>query len=299
VGDPLFSVIIPAYRRVDFLESALRSVQAQTFGDYETIVIDDGSDPPLRDQLPPELLRVIRYTHKPNGGGASARNVGIEQARGRLLAFLDHDDQWAPNKLAAHAEAMRDPGVVLSYARVERYRGGQLMDVRPEKGPSGRIVDAIIEDSIVRGYSSVVIRRDALIEAGMLDESYRVADDYEILFRLAELGRFQFVPEILSRANLHLENTTRDRLRLHLERARMFEGVIGSASGRRARRLRYKTGYHLRKAGDEYRRLGDRRSAGEHYRRGIAVYPLSGTTYLRFLWNLALSRRLPASSESD
>jgi glycosyltransferase involved in cell wall biosynthesis len=289
VADPLYSVIVPAYRRADFLERALRSVLAQTFSDYEIIVIDDGSDPPLRDRIQPEFLTEIRYEHRPNGGGASARNAGVRLARGELLSFLDHDDEFHAEKLALHAEAMKDKDVVLSYSRCERFRDGRLLDIRPEKGGSGWIFDALVEKSIVRGFSGLVVTRRAMIEVGSLNESYRIADDYELLFRLADHGKFHFLPEILVRAYLHSENTTRDRIQLHLEMGRVFEDLLTRASPNRVRKLRRKAGYHHRKAGDEYLRVGDRQAAIAEYRRCLAVDHLSSTGIGRLL--SALLRR--------
>jgi glycosyltransferase involved in cell wall biosynthesis len=281
--EPSVSVIIPAHGRADFLERAIRSVLAQTYQDYEVIVVDDGSHPPLLEQLSPEARSAIRYRYKQSGGGASARNVGVTMARAPLVAFLDHDDSFLPEKLSTHVQEMRADDAVLSYCAVRRFRSGIEKDVRPAHGRSGWIFDALVEKSIVRGFSSMVIRRSALTEVGPLDESFRIIDDYDLCFRLAERGTFRFIPHVLVEVELHDENTSSDRLALHLEYARLFARLLTRHGGRRGRALRRKAAYHHRKAGDEWMARGARRRALLEYGRCVATWPLSATGVGRLL----------------
>lgn len=290
MGDPLFSVVIPAYGRADFLARALRSVHAQTFDSYEIVVVDDGSDPPLHDTIAPDLIHKVCYLRKPNGGGASARNRGVRMARGELIAFLDHDDEFLPDKLAHHEKAMEDGEAILSYCRARRVDAdGALKDVLPEQGASGWVFDALVQKSIIRGFSSAVVRRAAMLEAGGLNESYQIIDDYELYFRLARLGPFRFIPEVLSQTHLHTSNTSNQRLGLHLEYARLFDSLSRDAHGRlgprlrRLRRLRRKLAYHRRKAGDKLMESGARAQALREYRRALAADPLSSTGVGRFV----------------
>jgi glycosyltransferase involved in cell wall biosynthesis len=99
-GSPLVSVIIPAYDVAEFIGEALDSVFAQTFTDYEVIVINDGSPDTakLERALAPYLSRIV-YLKQENRGVSAARNTGINAARGSLIAFLDGDDVWLPNYL--------------------------------------------------------------------------------------------------------------------------------------------------------------------------------------------------------
>ena len=95
---PLVSVIIPTYNRAHFLERAINSVLGQTFTDFELIVADDGSNDSTPDVLKKFQDRLIGI-HQEHAGVSAARNAGIQHSIGRLLAFLDSDDEWYPDKL--------------------------------------------------------------------------------------------------------------------------------------------------------------------------------------------------------
>ncbi len=105
--DPTVSVIIPTYNREDLLPRALDSVIAQTFEDWEIVLVDDGSTDgtaSLADTYSKRLGERIVYTRQPNTGCGGARNRGIDTARGRFVAFLDSDDEYLPNKLERQLE---------------------------------------------------------------------------------------------------------------------------------------------------------------------------------------------------
>ena len=110
--EPLVSVIIPTYNSSQYIKEAIDSVLAQTYKNFEIIVIDDGSTDNTKEVLAP-YLSVIKYIYKNNGGPASARNRGIKEANGEFVAFLDADDVWKPDRLA---------------------RGVDILDQRPEVG---------------------------------------------------------------------------------------------------------------------------------------------------------------------
>lgn len=99
---PRVSVIIPTYRHAAYVGETIASVLAQTFRDFELIIVNDGSPDNTADVLRP-LIRsnaCIRYVEQSNGGQASARNHGLRLAQGEFLAYLDDDDLWPPDKLA-------------------------------------------------------------------------------------------------------------------------------------------------------------------------------------------------------
>src|SRR5688572_3090637 len=113
----LVSVIMPAYNSGRFLAESVRSVQAQTFGGWELIIVDDGStdDTAAVARGFAESDARVRYVARANGGQAAARNTGLGEARGPLVAFLDSDDLWLPGKLEAQLGVLERTGVDLVY----------------------------------------------------------------------------------------------------------------------------------------------------------------------------------------
>src|SRR5437879_4321228 len=113
---PLFSVIVPLYNKADYIVSAIRSVQAQSWTDFELIIVDDGSTDDSADHVmrftSDPRLRLIR---QPNRGVGAARNRGMTDARGELFALLDADDEWLPSHLGnlnALAQRFGTAGIV-------------------------------------------------------------------------------------------------------------------------------------------------------------------------------------------
>ena len=115
---PLISVIIPVFNRKDVLVRAVRSVLAQTFTDFDLIVVDDGSREDIAEALGNVLQKpnVSLVRHETNRGAGASRNTGVAHATGRYVAFLDSDDEWRPEKLehqlSFHAGTSRVPGIV-------------------------------------------------------------------------------------------------------------------------------------------------------------------------------------------
>jgi glycosyltransferase involved in cell wall biosynthesis len=126
---PLFSVIVPTYNRPDFLEEALKSVERQTFDDFECIVVEDS--PPQPTAIVPEDARFRLIRHSRNQGVGAARNTGIRHASGLYISFLDDDDVYTPDRLETSFESLRTDCVTVcargnldgSLAHQRRFRG--------------------------------------------------------------------------------------------------------------------------------------------------------------------------------
>ncbi|MFI5349687.1 MAG: glycosyltransferase family 2 protein [Elusimicrobiota bacterium] len=135
---PRVSVIIPVHNRIRLVRRAIASVFAQTFSDFEVVVVDDCSTDGTADALAAwrSDLRLIRLAR--NQGPAAARNAGLAAARGELAAFLDSDDVWRPAKLARQIARFDDPSVVCAHSEIDLsdasgriVRRGHLAHVRP------------------------------------------------------------------------------------------------------------------------------------------------------------------------
>lgn len=194
------SVVIPTYNCAPYLPSCLDSVFAQTWRDFEVIVVDDGSTDDTEAALRPwsEQIRTIRQR---NSGVAAARNAGIRMASAPLIAFLDADDVWLPRKLELEVAALTaDPGIglVCSDFSIVGANGTVVDSYFQERGgyESGKVFARLIRNCFI--FTSTVILQRSLLDAlGTFDESINYCDDYNMWLRAALRGRVQVVPEVL------------------------------------------------------------------------------------------------------
>lgn len=204
-GRPAISVVCPAYNSAAFIHRALESVGAQTSPPFEVIVSDDGST-----DCTGEVSRIVlgRYPHlrfrvvtNAHSGPGSARNAGIRASTGDWVAFLDSDDAWRPEKLARVRAAMqRDPRANFFCHSQEHVRRDGTTAVLDYAGrfydPARPLVPQLFRHNLFLT-SSVVCRRDLLLEAGLYDEGLMSGQDYELWLRMAPRLEPHFIREVL------------------------------------------------------------------------------------------------------
>ncbi len=180
------SVIIPCYNQGRFLAEAVDSVLNQTYPSVEIIVVDDGST----DDTPEVAARYgdrIRYIRKDNAGLSAARNTAIEHSRGELIALLDSDDRWLPQKLEKQVPYFdRDSAVALCFSSF-RIFGNSPHSGNEVKVPDNQVLD--IHDVLLRTWDmqvpTAVFRRNILDEVGMFDTAYEYCEDWDMWIRIA------------------------------------------------------------------------------------------------------------------
>ena len=206
---PAVSVVVPAYNVAAYIGAALDSISAQTYTDYEVVVVNDGSPDTeeLERALEPYRGRVI-YVRQENAGPGGARNTGVLRARGSYVAFLDGDDVWLPEYLAEQMKfLLADPSLDLVYSDAVLFGEGvpeglNFMRVAPSRG-------AVTFESLLRFECSVitscvVARRSALVGAGLFDPAFIRSEDYDLWLRLARSGgRFTYQRQRLARHRVH------------------------------------------------------------------------------------------------
>jgi glycosyltransferase involved in cell wall biosynthesis len=203
---PVVSVIIPAYNVAPFIGETLRSVLAQTFSEYEVIIINDGSPDTveLEAVLAPYLDRII-YLKQENQGAGAARNTGLRAARGEFVAFLDGDDQWLPSFLEKQLKLIRSgPGYDLVYANAELFGNGPkargtVMQREPSEGPV--TFESLLAERCLVNTSTVLARREPILEVGLFDVTLRNSQDFDLWVRLAKRdgARMNYQREVLAR----------------------------------------------------------------------------------------------------
>ncbi len=205
------SIIIPVFNGAAFLGEAIASALAQTYPDCEIIVVDDGSDDGgATERIAKSFGDAIHFIRKPNGGVASALNVGLANMQGDLFSWLSHDDIYTPDKIesevAAYKKAGGDVIVYTDYFVIDQ-NGTQLYAHILPDIPQGGVRCFLTESSAMNG-ATLLIPRAYLQQAGGFDENLKVTQDYDMWFRLAKTHRFIHVDEQLMGMRLHTGQTT-------------------------------------------------------------------------------------------
>ena len=208
---PTVSVIIPAYNAAAFIGETLDSVYAQTFTDFETIVVNDGS--PDTEELERALQRFppsLRYLKQENSGAAAARNTGIRAAQGEFVAFLDADDTWLPEFLEKQVGVLDREHADVVWADARLYgesplAGRTFMEVQPSHADV--TPENLLSVKVTVLTSTVVARRQPILDVGLFDVELRRGQDFELWLRLARHGcRFVYQDEVLAHRRL-VENS--------------------------------------------------------------------------------------------
>jgi glycosyltransferase involved in cell wall biosynthesis len=292
----LVSVVVPTYNHAHFLGQALQSVANQTYSRWEALVIDnhshDNTDGVIASFSDPRI-RLLKIHN--NGVIAASRNLGIREAKGDLIAFLDSDDLWYPAKLERCLQRLDDGYDLVCHG--ERWLG----DGRDRKvfyGPEHRAAyESLLFDGNCISTSAVVVRREQLEAVGGFREDSDIvtAEDYDLWLRLARHGaRIGFVAEILGEFRIHIGNQSRAVLR-NMEAVRHVVQWHLAQAGDATFGLRLRA--RRREAIDYYsgaRGLQDthrHREAWPYFFRALRAWPLVPRFYAAMLLN-AFHRRV-------
>ena len=211
MNTPQVSIVIPSFNYGRFIEQALRSALAQTFRDFEVIVVDDGSTDDTMQRVR-TFGPSVHYVHQANSGAAAARNAGILRSRGEFIAFLDADDIWLPTKLTRQVHVLRsaDASVAYTWWSFIDKDGAPLPQV---KAPTfaGDVLSELLRGCFVT-FSMLMVRRSCFDRIGLIDSRLPIAEDWDLLLRLATGGyRFAYVPEVLVKNRLHGASLSADQ----------------------------------------------------------------------------------------
>lgn len=208
---PKVSVVIPAYNCEKFISTAIESVLGQTYGDYEIIVVNDGSTDKTDEALS-RYASKIKKIYQPNKGPAEARNMGIANSEGEYVAFLDQDDAWLPDKLRMQVEVMEKNdkfGLVYTDTYVLKDKEFSNTDslcrrsfqIRQPHG--GSVVKYLFLDNFITT-SSVMVRKECFSEIGTFDPSVVPSEDYDRWLRIAAAYEIGFIDAPLVKFRDHI-----------------------------------------------------------------------------------------------
>lgn len=281
LGKPVVSVIIPTYNRAHLLGRAIKSVLDQTYGDFELIVVDDGSTDNTEEVVRAFNDRRISYfKHSINRGVSAARNTGISIAMGSYIAFQDSDDEWLPQKLEkqmalfeqdregnlglvlCETEAVSEVGEERSVPEINRLNYEQLIS---HFGAYGE------------GTQRFLLRRKSIAPELYFDENLRAWEEWDLLLRVSRICRIDYAKEVLVRryynhGEVHLDNPS-NRLKARRVLLRKYASELKT----RPKAVSFS---HWQSALDYYQ-LGRMRYVRIYLRAAIKAYPWNPDLYLK------------------
>jgi glycosyltransferase involved in cell wall biosynthesis len=213
---PKVSVTIPVYNGASFVRQTIDSVLAQTYRDYEIIVVNDGSTDDS-DKILKSYGDRIRYLKQQNMGLARTRNKLISLAKGKYLAFLDQDDLWHPDKLAEQVPCLESDtqvGLVYSDNSIIDRDGAVLVDrtSKINQHHSGWIFEVYLYGNFIT-LSTVVIRKETLNKAGLFIAGYKISEEYDLFLKIARDYKIEYVNRSLACYRKHGKNASSDQVR--------------------------------------------------------------------------------------
>ena len=240
---PTFSVIVPTHGRQALLDEALGSLLAQTFGDFECIVVDDASPEPV--ETPPDTrFQVVRHANR--SGAAAARNTGLRRAVGAYVAFLDSDDLYTPRRLEGAQSAHVRAPLVICWQAFLGLPSRQSLGRRLE----GDVHDHIL-DATTPSMGAVSLERARCVE---LNESYRACEDLDWWLRETSSVKVTTVPEVDYLVRRHEASEARkaeSAVRAQFAYRLMDEHRDYFATHRRARSFRFLRIANLQRRGGD------------------------------------------------
>ncbi len=302
MDQPAFSVIIPLYNYERYIAQAVKSVQAQTYPNFEIVICNDGSKDnggALADELAAADSR-IRVIHQPNAGLPAARNSAIRHARNPWLALLDADDQFFPDTLAHHAATITTNLAALFthgyYHRLEPDGSTTVLDGSFQSTPTG---PREYFDRVFLNPSCVCFHRDLLDRHGWFDERLKVSEDYDLFLRFGRETQYIPVKHPVCLRRRHGSNLSSQSGWTRTVEARVLERFVKAYNGnafispsqmkRRLARLYYS-------AGRQYLNAGFHEQALESLSRSIELNP---TLKTRLFKVTAQIKRLTGNSVDE
>lgn len=195
----LFSVVIPTFNRLPFLQKAIDSVLSQSYPHFELIVVDDGSTDGTSKLLSSYTDNRLISIYQKNGGVSSARNNALKIANGEFIAFLDSDDWWKNNKLQRTIDYIQDfPEINIFHTEELWYRSGKLLNQKKKhKNPSGEVYKDVLSICCI-SISTAVIKKDVFDNIGVFDEELEACEDYDFWLRATSQYKVKLIPEYLT-----------------------------------------------------------------------------------------------------
>lgn len=274
----LISIITPTYNREAFLPAAIESVLAQSYKEFELIIVDDGSTDNSREliNIYAEKDSRIKYLYQENQRQSVARNYALSVAKGDFICFLDSDNYWPSDKLEKSIKAFEvypDADIVYGDCITIDEQGNELHRHNMRRY-SGRIAALLLKDNFI-SMNTTMTRRKCFNEMGGMSGKRRVADDYDLWLKFSARYRFQYIPEFLAYYRV-MENQISSNKKLRFETNEKiildFLTEYPDAVSKKERETGL-SAFYIRKA--RHYASSDKKEAYAAIRTALAIKPLS------------------------
>ena len=225
------SVVIPTYNYGRFIAAAIQSVLEQSSPAFEIIVIDDGSTDDTREVVG-KFGDSVKYFRQENAGVSVARNRGVEESSGELIAFLDADDTWEATCLeAAVSKFAMDEQIGLVHWGLREFDSetGETIQFYLEGGEEG-VADNLLlwEGPMIAGHGAVIVTRQAYLDAGGFDTDTEPSEDWDFCYRVTRRFKVAFVPEPLVNYRSHTASAHCDIAKMERGMSRFYEKAFST-----------------------------------------------------------------------
>lgn len=271
---PSISVIIPTFKHEEFIVETVESVFAQTYEDYEVIVVNDGSPDDTEVVLRPYIeAQRIRYLWQENEGVAAARNAGLALARGEWIAFLDDDDLWPMDKLEWQAPCLESSNAVMVGGLCSLF--GDATDRKmllTSDGFEAFTTPDLFKSNPFGSPGQTLIRKSALDQIGGFDPSIWGVDDMDLWIRLSKIGEIRRYQKVALFYRVHDANASLHILRMAKNMEAVIRKNVAGLTGLE-KRSSERSGYRFlfRYTGKKLLWKGAQRIAGGQTRDGLAM----------------------------
>jgi glycosyltransferase involved in cell wall biosynthesis len=232
--EDLVSVLIPLYNRIDYIKETIESVTSQDYEHIELIVVDDGSTDgsfELVSSLADKYkFSIYFHDNRENKGQSAALNLALSKARGEFISILDSDDLFSDGKISKQVEFFKkNPKIDIVYGMGQGIdsKGNYLYDIHSKEHQENNDPNLVLLDCYFLLPQNSLVRRTSYQNVGFFNESYRSAQDHDMLIRLCEVSNVAFIPELLFYYRKHAASISSTK-----QHIRWFNGlkILESAS---------------------------------------------------------------------
>jgi len=286
---PIVSIIVPTYNRSNLVVRAIKSVLAQSFADFEVIVVDDASTDDTQQriaELKDPRIKIIR--HEKNKGAPAARNSGIKASQGEYIGFLDDDDEWLPDKLEKQLQLFETSGneaglIYSGFYFVSDRNNRILSNITPNK--KGNLYSDLLRRNIL-GSPTPLIKRYCFDKVGLFDETLPSCQDWDMWIRISKFYKFDFVSDALSKVYVHGKQISLD-LNAKIEaREKLIDKYLNDLA-----RTPTALSYLLKRLGVLHCISGNSKKGLKYFISSLKLLPFQRDCYMHIIFSIFATKR--------